>query len=155
MADLKTYLLAVISAAVVCGVLCNAVQNTASAEQVRFLCRICFAITLIAPLSSLFHQDWLPALGSSQESTAWVTQEGIEMNQQEMKSIITQKVEAYIVSIAQERGLSVQAQVLLNDEMLPCGAVMQCQDPELSQAQLSPIIEMVLGISKEDQQWIG
>lgn len=158
MEDLGQYLLSVLVSAIICA-LAKSVSNekTVPGAMIRLAAGIIMATAVLSPLLTLNPAD-LPAISKdiAQEADAAVT-EGKEMAEQEMRSIIIERVEAYILDKAASFGAVLDVEVLMASDgsNQPAGVILSGSISPYAKSQLQSIIAEDIQIAKEYQQWIS
>lgn len=152
---IKEYLISVTAASVVCGIIRSIAGKKGSiASSVKMLSGVFMVIVMIAPIVDLRVDNirlYTDGLTSEVQSAANVGQSAAL---EEMESIIISQTQAYILDKAAEMKADLDVSVFLCD-CVPCEVqIIGAASPHVK-AQLSKFIEDNLGISAEDQIWIG
>lgn len=142
-------------AALACGILKGLAGESFFKKQISLLCGLLLTFTLVSPVLDLE----LPSLDSIvipfSEDAAAISGRGEAQTQDAIAAIIQQEMEAYIHSRAEALGAEVQAQVSLNEALLPKSVQLDGTVSTALRMQLSEILESELGIPKEQQIWTG
>lgn len=154
----RSYLLSVVCAAIICGIVNGLMQHGKSTATItKFLTGIFMALTVVRPLVGID----LSALtyytqGISQEAHA-AAAFGENSAEDAQTEIIKANVEAYILDKAEDLHISVSVSVQLSQEapFAPCGITVRGNVSPYAKTQLSQFLNDELGIPKEAQIWHG
>lgn len=157
MEDLCQYVLSVIVAALLCGIIPGFFQKSTSQELIRLVCGIVLTITVIAPI--LGYDFSIPedlSLAFSEKSESAVS-EGEEMSNSAMADIIKAELEAYVLDKAAEMNAEISIEIRLSEETppVPVSAVIHGTLSPSVRQKLQKVLTSQLEIAKENQQWIG
>ena len=156
MGGIQQYLLTVIAAAVICGIVNTLIgKKSAAASIVRLISGLCMAICVISPFLKVRLDHYSDYLGSfSQEADILVT-DGKDAAMIELRKIIKSRTEAYILDKAASLKLDVQVEVTLTDEdpPLPCAVTINGSASPYAKNTLIRCIANDLGIPEEGQIW--
>ena len=149
------YLIRVVCAALVCSVINRMGQGSGCQGTLRILSGVFLTIVLIQPLGSLWNfeptfspQDW--------DLTAQViAAEGTASAGKMRGAIITQQLESYIITKAEEAGAEVNAEGSLGEDFLPTAVVISGPVSPGAKQKLTRILTGELGIPEACQQWTG
>lgn len=149
------YILSVILAALICGILSSVVSGTGKA-WVQMLCGFAMLICLIRPFSGI--QDLEFSLiddAIQEEGTQWSNQ-GEKMARNAMADIITQNSQAYIMDKAEQLDIHVRVKILVSNDIIPVpvGAELYGEVSPYARLRVESLIENELGIAKENIRWI-
>lgn len=154
MESLSRYILSVIAAAFLVSMLTALVGKKGSAGAILKLTGGLFlTFTLLNPLVDL---DFSGISGFFEEYSVTAEAEaagGEAMAREEYRTIIKDKLEAYILDKAKELGLAVTAKVTLDADGIPTAVTVSGAASPYAKAQLQQMIVRDLGIAKEDQLW--
>lgn len=158
MQDLGQYILSVGVASLLAGIIAEFSDSKSATGMItRMVCGLFLAFTVINPLTNLnfgilesFSQDTVI-------NTQPVISAGTTLAEESMAQLIKQETEAYILDKAQSLGCVLEAEVTVVEGQYPipesvriCGTI-----SNQNRRQLEDFLERELGISKENQQWIG
>lgn len=149
------YVLSLIAAAFIAGILQSFVKEGSCARVLRLLCGLFLMVTALKPLKELqipALEDWTASWNA--EAGAAV-REGEERYASEYSAVIIKQLEAYILDKAAQLGLSVQVQLTLTADHLPERVLLTGQATQQQKQAMESVIESDLGIPKEKQQWNG
>lgn len=157
MLDARKYLLSVICASIITAVLNSlSEKKTSPYAMIRLLCGLFMALTVISPLVSIRLTDYVEYFENFSSDADRLVLSGEVMAQNELRSIIKSKTEAYILDKAVSMDTVLNVEVTLNndDPPIPCGVTLTGSVSPYSKDVLSRLIASDLGIAKEDQVWI-
>lgn len=153
---LENYGLSIISAALVAAIIGGSFQKQDTAGVlVKMIGGLFLAFTVIQPLASPTITDLGAYMDAFSESGADAAEEGENLAMDAYCSYIKSETEAYILDKAQRYGATLTVEVELDDGQLPCRATIRGNVSPYAKQSLAEMIEDELGISKEDQLWIG
>ncbi len=155
MDNIRQYLLTIICAAILCAItlrICE--KNSAHNSILKLLTGIFLSITVISPLTNIKISDITYSLTDYNiDAEQVVAQSNSNVNSQ-LRGIITQKAEAYILDKATSLGVAMEVEVILSkDENTPQSVVIQADISPYAKSQMQQIITEDLGIPKEKQVW--
>lgn len=153
MDGIKEYLLSVTAAALICGMFTSlAGKNSSISKLLKLLCGLFLAATVIKPALDV-RIDNIYAITDSltQEGDAAVAA-GEKMAAQEMKRIIKEKTETYILDKAKSLRAEISVQVEL-EEYTPIRVTVMGDIAPFARSELSACIAQELGIPSEEQIW--
>lgn len=156
MEEIRRYILSIISAALIAGILTDITQKTGFQKQMKLVCSVFLAFTFLAPLLR-----WkLPDLSQSGKSFFTEADQaaalGDTLRLQSIASVIKQESEAYVLKEANQIGAGIEIQIELDygNPPAPYSATVQGIFDALAEEHLSNILSEELGIPKENQTWI-
>ena len=155
MAWLREYLVSIVSASMLSGILIRLTRNSASGEIVRMLCGIFMTIILIQPIVGKKEMIWESELQGFGKQAEAISREGIAEAESIRKEFIKQRVEAYISNRAETIGAEIQASVSLGEDCVPVSVRITGKISPLNRSRLTQVIVSELGIPREQQEWIG
>ena len=150
---IKEYLLSITAAALICGAISSLTSKNASISKLmQLLCGLFLAITVIRPIVEvqLDNIDSFTELLVVDGEIA--ASPGKEMAAEEMKRIIKEKTEAYILDKAKSLGAEIEVEVTLED-FVPTGAIITGSVSPFARSSLITSISQDLGIPPEGQIW--
>ncbi len=156
MSGVKSYILQIIAAAIVCGISKSLIKdNTATGKMVNLLSGILMAITILAPLANItFHNITEFYEDISIDANAYVDT-GKTYAQESTSAIIKSQTAAYILDKANNMGLQIAVEVELDDSnnSVPCGVTITGAVSPYAKGVLETYMLEQLGIAKENQKW--
>ena len=158
MEDIRQYILSVVAAAILCGILRVLLPPSGTnGVMLKLVCGTVLALTVFAPLKDI--QTWDISAGLQTlhyDGTAYAAS-GEELSANALADIITERTQAYILDKAAGLSVSLAVEVRLNQDPMPVpesvcltGAV-----SPYARSILSDMLERDLGIAKENQEWIS
>lgn len=156
MNTLREYLFSVICAALVCGI-AQQLFRGGSGELLRVICGAFLAVTVLAPIKDISWEEYLDKWPDYPEQADIIAARGASEANESITEIIKQETQAYILDKAAQLNADISVEVTLSEEELPVPASVSIRGKLLPQSRqrLQSILEEELGISREDQIWIG
>lgn len=153
---LRSYVLSVVCAALVCGVLTDLSEKTGFAKPLRLVCSIFMAYTLVSPLIRFRFPGWEARNNCYWADARSAAARGENLHALSVAAIIRQETEAYILKEAKSIGADLAVAVELDAGNPPAPESVTIRgDFEASvETTLSQLIADELGIPKEHQTWI-
>lgn len=156
MEHIGKYIICVCSAGIICAVVNSlAGKGNLSNGMVKLLSGVFVAVVVVSPWKRFsFTKLTNIPLELSQNASIYVEQ-GQEDYKKQMASIITEKIEAYILEKALQMNAQVEVRVELSDSNtpVPVSASIWGNVTQKVKEELSTCMEIDLGISKEMQIW--
>lgn len=155
MVAFRNYLISVTAAAMIAGIVIALTKKNGSISSIiKLLSGLFVAITILHPIVDLPLNDLQLRLDhvsfDSKEAVAY----GKKAADEEMMQIITERSCAYIQEKANSLGADLQIEVFLQD-LIPSSVQITGAVSPYAKLRLSQYIANELGISLEDQLWIG
>jgi hypothetical protein len=153
MEAIKEYLVAITSAALICG-LVNALAGgkSTTAKLLRLLCGLFMAATVMKPLVDIQITDIRSFVDQLTVDADLAVMNGEEIASNEMKRIIKEKTETYILDKAKTLGAELEVDVTL-DGVIPTAVTLKGNISPFAKASLCETIARDLGIALEEQIW--
>lgn len=155
MDGLRDYVLGVISAALLCGIITRLTRKNASGEIIRMLCGVFMTIVFIQPIAGKQARLWESILPDAAQQAETVSMEGAATADDFRREFIKERTEAYILSKAETMGAVIHAEVSLDENCVPCSVRIDGRISPSYRSRLTQVIASELGIPKEQQEWIG
>lgn len=158
MAAASRYLLSVVAAAILVGVLTGIMDKKGSSGTlIRLIGALFMTFTIIQPFTNF---DWSYLTAFAEEFSAdgeAAAAQGEILADEEYRSIIKSQVEAYILDKAEsyQAELSVEVTLSTDDPPVPATVRLQGAVSPYAKNALQKMMEEELGIREEDQLWIG
>jgi len=156
MDGVKSYVLRIIAAAIICAVVRGLLnEKTTTGQVANLLCGIFMAVTVIAPLANISFQNITCYLDDISVSADAYVEDGKTLAQDSISEIIITKTNAYILDKAKSMGLQIEVEVELDadNNTVPCGITIHGAVSPYAREELGAYIEENLGIAKEFQKW--
>lgn len=157
MDGLKSYLLSVVCAAMICAVVyILAEKKSAHCALIRMISGLYMALTLISPIVNIKLTDYADYFSGFRADAQTAVTSGETAALNELRSIIKSQAEAYILDKAVSLDTVLNVEVKLNNENppIPCSVILTGSVSPYSKDVLSRFISNDLGIAKEDQIWM-
>ncbi len=153
MEQIRQYVLSVIAAAILCGIVDAITPNKKAAPMRKLLTGIFMTFVAIRPLADI-QLTALPSFADTYTSQAVAAvAEGEIITQQANAAIIKPRVEAYILDKAEALGVRLRVNVTLDEKGVPVSVQLSGAVSPGAKTSLETMLETELGIAKEDQQW--
>lgn len=156
MSELSQYILSIAVAAVISAIIGKMLPaNGAAAKIGKTLCGFFLLFTVLHPVADFQLAQWEDIRSSIEYDAAQAAEAGKSMAQNEWKSIISERVSAYILDKAEKFDASLTVTVQLSEDQIPMPVQVQISGniSPYGKQQLQTIIEENLGIPKEAQIW--
>lgn len=157
MDDLRQYVLRIVAAALICGIVSGFLKNSTAQAIVKLICGLFLAVTAIGPIAG--YELTIPEeIGQSfSEAADRTVAEGEKMARDALGNIIKEKTEAYILDKAAELNMDISVEIVMSsqDPGLPAAAEISGDAAPYARKKLQSALESELGITKENQQWTG
>lgn len=147
------FVLSVISAALICGILQSIVKEGSCARVLKILCGIFLIITVLKPLKKIEFPDLSQWTASWEKEAEDAVRDGKQVYEKEYASGIQARLQAYILDKAAQLGLSVRVDIALSTDNIPESVIISGTAGKREREQLETILTRDLGIPKEKQQW--
>lgn len=132
-------------------------RKSATGTVIRMVCGLFLAFTVINPITEL-NFGILEAFSEnlSPDATSAVST-GTALADESLQEHIKQRTQAYILDKARSLGCDLEVNVTVGEGSVPVPESVQIigDVPENMKTELEAVLELELGISKENQQWIG
>lgn len=153
MEALRQYIISVVAAALICGIITGLFPKGAAREVMKLVCGLFLAYTVLRPMAGaeLGHLEDLPFSFSSQGEAAAAL--GIQMAEESMAQFIKEETQAYILDKASKLGLTLEADVTLDEENIPVAVTLRGQASPYDRSRLERMLTQDLAIAKENLQW--
>lgn len=155
MEALRQYIISVVCAAVVCGIVLGIFHQGTARRILKLVCGMFLAYTVMAPVGNwdISHLDDLIPDFSTDASQAVAF--GETLAEESMRERIKTTTEAYILDKATALGAKVNVEVTLDEKGLPCFVKLQGEASPYQRQQLQRYLTLDMGIAKENLQWTG
>ena len=158
MEDIRSYLLQVVSAGLICGILLRLVGKKGMlGETVKLLAGVYMTLTVFSPWVNVSVGSMQNFTGDISVKAEEAAQEGMNSSKYAISKIIKERTQTYILDKAASLGASISVEVTLTEDAIPHPAAVTLT------GQVSPYVRSVLaayiheniGIGLEDQKWIA
>lgn len=156
MSDLRSYLLGLTAAALLCSVVKALMPKQGSIAQVlRLILGLLMVLAAVRPWVDISMDDlfgWTQSITTQGERVA---SQGTALAENAYRQGIKERVQAYILDEAERLGANIEATVELSDEQIPLPARVRISGAlsPYAKQQLTQWITQELGISQEEIEW--
>ena len=158
MDTLRQYIVSVTTAALICALIKSLSAKSSYHRTIGLLCGLFLAISILSPFLRPDPDFWVQTFAQNFRTEASAAAAiGQKSHHEYLAVIIKQKVEAYILDKAAQWNITPEITVFLSDGEMPVPVSVEIRG-EISpyeKQRLAQILEIDLGISKENQRWIG
>lgn len=153
MEALRQYSISVVAAALLCGLVTGLMPGGRAKDIIKVVCGLFLAYTVLQGLTGM---DWkMPGLTDfAADDARQAAALGESLGEDAMAQIIMEQTRAYILDKAAAMGLALEAEVTLDESLVPWAVTIKGQAAPYERRQLQSTIALDLGIPKERQQWI-
>ena len=151
----KGYVLDVLVVSVTISVFQQILPDNSRKEILHLLCGILLTVVILMPLSDVPLNDFLDFTQYMPESSDYLLARGTETAEAAKRQYITNRCEAYILDKAEALGAEILPIVQVDEAFLPVYAEIQGDLKPQVQKQLEQMLVLDMGITKENQRWIG
>ena len=150
---IKDYLLSITAAALVCGIAISITGKNGSIPKImKMLCGLFLAAAVIKPAVEVRIENIYDFTDNLTAKGELAVVQGENMAAEEMKRIIKQKTETYILDKANALGAEITVQVVLED-YIPARVTIMGDVSPFVKSNLSASITQELNIPPEEQIW--
>ena len=156
MQDIGNYLISIVCASAICGILTSLVGSKGSATGIiRILTGIFLATTVIAPLTKLELKNMDTFWDQINIDVDSNIQAGTDMANAQRNLIIKEQLEAYILDKAETLGACINAEITISQDEIPQPLTVQISGSvsPYNKKILTEYISKELGISEDQQIW--
>ena len=156
MEALRQYVISVVAAAMLCGIVVRLFPNGSGKQMGKLICGLFLAYTVLSPISrvdfSKLPDFSLRCMDDAEDAAAM----GENLARDSMADIIKEETEAYILDKADsDLNAQVRVEVAVGEDNLPAAVTISGEASPYARRQIQAMIANDLGISKENQTWIG
>lgn len=153
MEALRQYILSVVAAALLCGLVTGVMPSGRAKQIIRMVCGLFLAYTVLQGLTGMEWRmpQWTDLAADDARQAAAL---GESIGEEARAQIILEQTRAYILDKAAALGLALEAEVTLGEGLVPRSVTIRGQAAPYERRQLQSAIALELGIPKEKQQWI-
>ncbi len=155
MGAIKNYLISITAAAMVAGVVTGITKKSGSVSSIiKLLAGLFLTVTILYPILDIRINELQFYFEQMSLDADYAASIGKNAAEDEIKQRITESASAYILEKANNLGVDLQVEVILQD-LVPCAVWISGPVSPHAKLQLSNFITTNLGISLEDQRWVG
>lgn len=156
MEALREYVLSVVSAAILCGMVCSISGTKGSTGAVlKLVSGLILTFAVIRPIAQVRLEELTLFTADLALEAEAASAMGEEIYKEYVSEIIKEETEAYILDKAQSLNAALTVDVRLDAQNIPEEVTVSGQFSPYAKQKLQSIIETELGIPKERQIWIG
>lgn len=152
----KGYTISIIVGALFCGIISDLVSDSRRKKLIHLISGTVLTVTVLGPVSRIEIQEFGfdDFMGGHKKIAQDYVAIGEGVAQMEKERYIKEAFAAYICNKASALGADVTAEIYLDEELRPIRAeIIGHSAPEL-ETELAHMLELNLGITKENQVWI-
>lgn len=156
MEDFKAYLLAIVGAAVICGIVTRLVGDKGTqGAMVKLIAGLFLTFTVIRPIADIRLDGLADFADLYSDAGAQAAAAGERMTKDALRASIKSRSEAYILDKAADLGLELRVDVTVSDDQIPfpTAVCLSGKTSPYAKAHLQAVITQELGIDKEHQVW--
>ena len=155
MEEIRQYFLSIVAAALICSILKLLLgEKTGYGSIVTLICGVFMAVTVISPWIRLEFVDFTSYKIEIKNHAHDISESGKKAAEMELRTIIMDQTETYILDKAASIDASVQVDVILhNEEPVPASVVITGDISPYTKTVLSNFMEDTLDISEDAQIW--
>ena len=150
---IKDYLLSITAAALICGIVNSLSGKGSTGKLLKLLSGLFLAAAVIKPAVEVKLDNIYNFTDNLSVNSDIVVSQGENLAAEEMKRIIKEKTEAYILDKAKALGAEIAVEVTLHD-YTPVGVTIEGDVSPYVKKNLSANITQELDIPPEEQVWI-
>ena len=153
---IKSYLLGLVAAAVLCAMITQLVgKKDIISVAIKLLCAVFMLLALVSPITKLRISAPEDLFADISYQADAITTAAAASTQNSISAIIKEKTQAYILDKASQYGLNLTVEVILSDGSIPepVGVQLTGNISPYNKRILSSAIEQDLGIPAEAQIW--
>ena len=155
MEALRQYVISVVAAAMLCGIVVRLFPNGSGKQVGKLICGLFLVYTVLSPISrvdfSKLPDFSLRYMDDAEDAAAM----GENLARDSMADIIKEETEAYILDKAADLHANLHVEVTVGEDSLPTAVTLSGEASPYARRQIQAIIANDLGIAKENQKWIG
>ena len=151
MEALRQYVISVVAATMLCGIVVRLFPNGSGKQMGKLICGLFLAYTVLSPISRVDFSK-LPDFSLRCMDAAAM---GENLARDSMADIIKEETEAYILDKAADLHANLRVEVAVGEDNLPAAVTISGEASPYARRQIQAMIANDLGISKENQKWIG
>lgn len=156
MEGLGEYILSVVCAAILCGLVTGISGREQTAGKIlQLVCGLFLTLTVIRPIAAVRLEEIVRFSQSMEADAAMALETGRTCYEDALASVIQEKTQAYILDKAQSLDAKIQVQVALAADHTIAEVVLTGQVSPYARSKLQEMLSSELGIAKERQIWIG
>ena len=157
MPQIREYVLGILAAAMICGIVLCFAEKSKEGPLLKLICGLVLTFSLVEPILNVRSGDWESLGIDFQADAKEAAEEGKALGENKVRMLIKQETEAYIMDKARDMDLHIRVEVILSDQALPTPEAVTITGtlPPYGKAKLSRMLQEELGIPRENQTWIS
>lgn len=157
MDTIHQYVIAIISAAIVCSVIKGIVGNGLSHGIIKILCGSFLAFTFLKPISEVSFDSVFASMSLEIDEGDRLITEGQNASRAAIQKEITDRITKLIAQKAKDIGVEITVQVIYSEDSVPIPIALEItgEITPYARVQLSHYIRSEFGIGEEGIHWIG
>lgn len=158
MEQMKGYLLSILAAATICGIVTKLTAGqTLTSGIIKLIAGLFLTVTIVSPFVKLQIGNLATYFEDLEARTEDIITDGEISVRNELKQIILQNTEAYILDKASSYGVTLQVRAEIGnlDTMIPNSVTLEGNVSPYIKQQIQKLIAEDLGIPEEKQIWIS
>lgn len=156
MDGLRSYLLSVFAAAVICGIVTRLIgKKGTQGAVIQMIAGVFLAFTVIRPIADISLDGIGDLTSDFSQDASLAAAAGEELTKDALAAGIKSRCEAYILDKAETLNAELTVEVTLTDEDIPVPYAVRLTGriSPYAKAQLQSVIAQDLGVDKEHQTW--
>lgn len=156
MEEIRTYILSVTAAALLCAIAGAVLGNKGTiAGILKLISGVVMACVVIQPLGEKITLNMKDYIHMLEVQASYAAQTGLDASKEELEERITQQTRTYILDKAAELDVELCVEVLLDDSNIPVpvGVILYGDASPYAKNTLQDMIRDELGIPMEAQVW--
>ena len=158
MEKVSQYLLSVIAASIICGLVNSLLEKNKTVASIsKLLTGLILLLTVLRPLININVTSIFTFSQSAHAEAQEVIESALSISVKQQSDLIKSKTEQYIIENANSLGANISVCVALDNRNhnVPCAVQITGAVSPYIKAQLTQTIEKDLGIPREAQTWTG
>lgn len=151
----KGYILDILVVSISISIFLQILPDSGKKELLHLLSGILLTVVILMPLSDIRLNDFLDLTQYLPESSDYLLERGAKTAEEAKRQYITGRCEAYILDKAKALGAEILPIVQVDETFLPVYAEIRGDPEPQVQKQLEQMLVLDMGITKENQRWIG
>ena len=157
MTDLGQSVLSIICASMLAGIVTSMLPDSVGGELIRLLCGLFITVTILTQIRNMDVEVWQEPYWQLAAQAQIQTQEGEMQAEDQLRAVIKESCESYILDKAKDIGICIGVDIGLSEEDIPIPVNVTILGSVTEEAKeiLQEILIQEMGIQKEDQLWSG
>ncbi len=154
---LRQYVMSIVAASILSGIILGFFQSSTVKQLLKMLCGLFLAFAVMRPIQQFDVSDLaIPGTTEAREAQELAAM-GEEMALDALRDIIKAETEAYILDKAAQLNVDLEVQVTVSgdDPPIPVSVTLTGPAAPYAKQRLEAVLTQELGIPKENQTWTG